>query len=205
MRVVPPLEWEQAVEMEDQEDRPPSTAASSPRAGHDACVRETDTQSDDGGDGVDEARNTDCATDAESNRDVRTTSSRKRSRSTGENAEDGSSRKQLRASSSDGVKAGVADPERRCVWVQSHSEMSKHDLTIIFSHFGLLERVDVPRPHSGRVLFAFVHFQEEEDAKSTIRRASDGEFGSLTVKPYQSRRDAWQPVLRSNDRWDQLP
>ena len=85
------------------------------------------------------------------------------------------------------------------MWVQSQREMSKHDLAMIFSHFGHLERVDVPRPHSGRVPFAFVHFQQEADAKSTIRRANDGEFGSLTVKPYQCRRDARQPVQRSND------
>ena len=214
MRAVHPLEREKAVEVEDHEDRPPSTAVSSPRAGHGACVRETDAQmaaqSDDGGDGVDEALNSDGAADAESDRDAWPTSSRKRSRSASENGGDDSSRKQLRASSSDGshadgvtaeVAADNGDPERRCVWVQSQREMSKHDLTMIFSHFGHLERVDVPRPHSGRVPFAFVHFQEEEDAKSTIRRASDGEFGSLTVKPYQCRRDAWQPVQRSNDRW----
>ena len=216
MQAVTPLEWEKAVEMEDHEDRPPSTAASSPRAGHDVCVRETDAQmaaqSDDGGDGVDEARDTDGAADAESDRDARPTSSRKRSciTSESENAEDVSNRKQLRVSSSDGshadgVTAGVAandgDPERRCVWVQSQCEMSKQDLTMIFSHFGHLERVDVPRPHSGRVPFAFVHFQEEEDAKSTIRRANDGEFGSLTVKPYKCRQDARQPVQRSNNRW----
>ena len=99
IRAVTPLEWEQAVEMEDHEDRPPSTAASSPRAGHDAWVSHTDTQmaaqSDDGGDGVDEALNSDGAADAESDRDARPTSSRKRSRSTSENAEDVSSRKQL--------------------------------------------------------------------------------------------------------------
>ena len=87
--------------------------------------------------------------------------------------------------------------------MQSQYEMSKHDLTLIFSHFGELERVDVPSPRSGCLPFAFVHFQEEADAKSTIRRAEHGEFGWLKVKQYQSRRDAWrQPLQRSSNRWE---
>ena len=105
-----------------------------------------------------------------------------------------------------GVVAGPAaderDPERRCVWVQSQCPMSEHDLTMIFFHFGHVEHVDVPRARSGHLPFAFVHFQQEEDDQSTVRRADDGEFVCLTVKPYvQSRRDAWQPVQRSSNRW----
>ena len=79
------------------------------------------------------------------------------------------------------------------MWVQSQYEMSEHELSIIFSHFGPLQRIDVPPLRSGRLPIAFVHFTEAEDAQLTIRRAEEGEFGCLTVRPYRSRRKAaWQ-------------
>ena len=88
----------------------------------------------------------------------------------------------------------------RCVWVQSQSEMCKDDLTMIFSHFGRVERVDVPRPSAGSLPFAFVHFETEEDARWSIRQAVDGAFGCVMVKPYQQRRQARRPFRKIGGR-----
>jgi RNA recognition motif-containing protein len=177
-----------------------------------ARSKEPDDGIDDfhGADRVEEPSRADRPTDAKSNDDARHLSSRKRSRSTSEDGEVGSEQWLQVPSSRDladvvTAVAEIADksvPKMRCTWVQSQREMSEHDLTMIFSHFGHLERVEVPRPRSGRMPFAFVHFKNEEDAKSTIRRAEEGEFGCLTVKPYHSRREeAWQTVKGSSDRW----
>ena len=94
------------------------------------------------------------------------------------------------------VTATSTESNRRCVWVQSTFQMCENDLAEIFSHFGQVERVDVPRPRADRPPFAFVHFRDEEDARSTVRRAMHGALGCLTVKAYQPREDAWQPYRR---------
>ena len=119
----------------------------------------------------------------------------KRSRSISEDR-DGKSRCSTSPSSPtvhmDGVVAEVNNnttkSNRRCVWVQSQWEICEHDLMMIFSHFGHVERIDVPRPRAGRRPFAFVHFEEDEAATDTIRRAERGAFGALIVRTYHARR-----------------
>ena len=77
-------------------------------------------------------------------------------------------------------------------------EMCKDDLTTIFSHFGRVEHVDVPKPRAGSLPFAFVHFETEEDARLCMRRAVDGAFGCLKVRGYQRRGEARRPTWRMN-------
>ena len=94
------------------------------------------------------------------------------------------------------VNNNTSKSNRRCVWVQSQWEMCEHDVMMIFSHFGRVERVDVPRPRAGRWPFAFVHFKEEEAATNTICPAENGALAALTVRTYHARRGTQQSVAR---------
>ena len=80
----------------------------------------------------------------------------------------------------------AGDPGKRCLWVQSRSTMHAEELRSIFSHFGVVLRVDVPPPRALQLPFAFIHYESESDAELVLSRAaSGGEMGELTVRNYR--------------------
>ena len=201
----PAMEWKEAAKTTNHADvRPasPSQSSGNDDARDDGADDNADTQDDDCDDVVvDEPRGMSGVRGMESESNTRYDSS-KRSRSPSEDGEVRRKRQQCNAPSrSDQQADGAAvdattGSDGRCVWVQSQSEMCKDDLTTIFSHFGRVERVDVPRSRPGSLPFAFVHFEAEEDARWSLRRAVDGAFGCLMVKAYQRRRQARRPSRR---------
>ena len=80
------------------------------------------------------------------------------------------------------------DSTRRCVWIQSHYQLSRMDLTELMCHFGTVERVDVPVPRPGGMPFAFVYFEHADDAQYVLEVARRGEFECMTVKPFHVRK-----------------
>ena len=196
----PAMEWKEAAETTNHADVRPASP-SQPSCNDDGA----DTQNDDG-DGVvvDEPQGMGGVRGVESENNARYDSNKnKRSRSPSEDGEVSPKRQQCNAPSGSGHQAAdgaavdaTTASDGRCVWVQSQSEMCTDDLMMIFSHFGRVERVDVPRPRPGSLPFAFVHFEAEEDARWSIRRAVDGAFGCLMVKAYQQRRQARRPSRR---------
>ena len=60
------------------------------------------------------------------------------------------------------------------------------DLTKIFSHGGSERLVDVPTRHGGKLLFAFVHFENAQDTLSTLQRAARGEFKYVTMRTHRA-------------------
>ena len=200
----PVMKWKEAAETVNHANfRSASPSPSS--CNDDGADDNAETQNDDGGDVVvDEPQGMSGVRGVESENNARYDSNKnKRSRSPSEDGEVSPKRQQCNAPSGSGHQAAdgaVVDAttvsDGRCVWVQSQSEMCTDDLMMIFSHFGRVERVDVPRPRPGHLPFAFVHFEAEEDARWSIRRAMDGAFGCLMVKAYQQRRQARRPSRR---------
>ena len=186
------MEWKEAAELTNHADfRPASPAQSScdDDARDDRADDNADMQNNDGDDVVvDEPQGISGARDVESESSTRYDSS-KRSRGPSQDGEVSPKRQQCSTPSRSGHQAdgaardgaAVLTPgsDGRCVWVQSQSEMCKGDLTMIFSHFGRVERVDVPRPRPGNLPFALFHFEAEEDAGWSIRQAMDGAFRRL--------------------------
>ncbi len=84
--------------------------------------------------------------------------------------------------------AAVVHPLSRCVWVQTLSAgcepLNHTDVGLIFSHFGHVARVDTPWPRSGVRPFAYVHFADEDGARTALERAKDGWLHGLTVTPH---------------------
>ena len=197
------MRWEGAAQTNTHDElRPLATPASSTQPARSDDARDNradddaDVQNVDGGVGVlDEPKETDRVRGAKSDGSARHSSS-KRCRSPSEDGGVGSKRQRR----SDAPVDGSTASDRRCVWVQSQWEMCEDDLTTIFSHFGRVERVDVPRPRPGSLPFAFVHFEAEEDATWSIRRAVDGALGCLMVRAYQRRREAGRASRRVEQR-----
>ena len=168
----PAMEWKEAAEITNHADfRPASPAQSSciDGARDDRADDNPDTQNNDGDDVVvDEPQGISGAGGVESESSTRYDSSN-RSRSPSEDGEVSPKRQQRTAPSLSGHQADGAardgaavlttGSDGRCVWVQSQSAMCKDDLTMIFSHFGRVDRVDVPRPRPGSLPFAFIHFE----------------------------------------------
>ena len=196
------MEWKEAAETTSHADfRPPAFPFQSSR-NDDGADDNAATRDDDGdGVGVDAPSGVDVR-DVESESSARYGSS-KRSRSSSEDSEVSPKRQHCHVPSrsvhqaADGAAVdATTGSDGRCVWVQSQWEMCKDDLTMIFSHFGRVDHVDVPKPRPGGRPFAFVHFEAEEDARWSIRQAVDGVFGCLMVKTYQQRRQAGWPRRR---------
>lgn len=72
-----------------------------------------------------------------------------------------------------------------CVWVQSQWSMTESDLTMIFSHFGTVKRVDLPRTRG--LPFAFIHFDNELDVQELLAKRVNGFIGLLFIQPYQAK------------------
>ena len=200
----PVMEWKEAAETSSHADFRHPASPSQSSCNDDGADDNAATRYEDGDDiGVDAPSGVDGVRDVESESSARYGSS-KRSRSPIEDGEVSSKRQQSNAPSlrggpqaADGAAMGATTrSDGRCVWVQSQSEMCKDELTMIFSHFGRVAHVDVPRPRPGSLPFAFVHFEAEEDARWSIRQAVDGAFGCLMVEAYQQRRQARRPLRR---------
>ena len=195
----PVMEWKEAAETTSHADcRPPAFPFQS-SCEDDGADDNADARHDDGDDvGVDAPASSgvDGVGDVESESHTRYESG-KRSRSPGEDGEVSPKRQPCGHQAADGAAVdATTGSDGRCVWVQSRSEMCKDDLTMIFSHFGRVDHVDVPKPRPGSLPFAFVHFEAEEDARWSIRQAVHGAFGCLKVKAYQQRRQASWPLRR---------
>ena len=200
------MEWKEAAETTSHADFPPPASPSQSSCNdeaHDDAPDDNAAMRDNDGDdiGVDAPSGVDVR-DVESESHTRYESS-KRSRSSSEDGEVSPKRQPCHVPSrsvhqaADGAAVdATTGSDGRCVWVQSQWEMCKDDLTMIFSHFGRVDHVDVPKPRPGGLPFAFVHFEAEEDARWSIRQAVDGVFGCLKVKTYQQRRQARGPRRR---------
>ena len=200
----PVMGCEEAAETTDHVDiRPPTTPASSAQStqpslpeearddGYDDNAEAQDVDADDGVVDASQGPGDDQGVDSASNRHY---GSSKRSRSPSEDGEMKTKRHQYNAhprsdryQDNGAAVDATTGSDGRCVWVQSQWEMCQDDLTTIFSRFGCVERVDVPRPRPGSLPFAFVHFETAEDATQSLVRAVDGAFGCLMVKAYRYR------------------
>ena len=195
----PVMEWKEAAQTTSHADLRPPASPSQSSWNDDGADDSAATRHNDGDDvGVDAPASSgvDGVGGVESESHTRYELS-KRSRSSSEDGEVSPKRQQRGPRAADGTAVdATTGTNGRCVWVQSQSEMCKDDLTTIFSHFGCVDHVDVPKPRPGSLPFAFVHFETEEDARWSIRQAVDGAFGCLKVKAYQQRRQAGWPLRR---------
>ena len=200
----PVVDWEQTAETTNDGDIRPQTTPTSPAHSTQSSLREE--ARNDGADDNAEAQDVnaddsvvDAAREPHDDHSVESASNRrygssKRSRSPSEDGEMRTKRHPYNAPlrsdrypDNGAAVDATTESDGRCVWVQSQWEMCQDDLTMIFSHFGCVDRVDVPRPRPGSLPFAFVHFETAEDATQSLVRAVDGAFGCLMVKAYRYR------------------